>query len=333
MTHGSLPLINRFRLAVATAATAAAFASTPYASAAPTGAQPVLNQVKTEAAFDFAAGDAPENITVNPDSSMTISMLGSSAAMPPKLVRISPSGHRTTLAVGHKGDTITGNARGNDGTVFYNVMSKDASRTGVWEIPVSGSPQRLAALPADASPNGLAIGPNGRTLYVADSLKSTVWAVPTSDGRAAVWLTDPALAPDKSASVPLGANGLRYHNGSVWVSNISHNTLLRIPVTQSGAPGRIHTVTSHLTGVDDFSFLDERSDVVFAAENERNEIVMVYPDGTTKTVLTASSGLASPTSTAVRGRRLYITNAGLNEPHDAKLQSATINRTALLNHS
>ncbi|MGI5429621.1 SMP-30/gluconolactonase/LRE family protein [Streptomyces sp. CA-179760] len=282
------------------------------------------------ARFDFAAGDAPENITVNPDGSLTLSMLGASANKPPKLMRITSSGHRTTLADGHQGDQITGNTRGSDGTVYYNVQSEDASRAGVWKLPPHGHPQRLAALPADGLPNGLAIDPADRTLYAADSLKGTVWAVPVSGGPATAWLTGPTLAPDPDASLKLGANGLRFHNGAVWVTNFNQGTLLRIPVTAHGAPGRVHTVTGDLTDADDFSFLNDCSDIVFAAQNDPTDrITVVHPNGTTQTVLTAHDGLASPTATAVRAKQLYVTNAGLNPPHEAKLQRGTINLDAL----
>ncbi|WP_454860102.1 hypothetical protein [Promicromonospora soli] len=57
---------------------------------------------------------------------------------------------------------------------------------------------------------------------------------------------------------------------------------------------------------------------------------MVYPDGTYKPVLTSADGLASPSATAVRGDRLYITDGGVPEPHDPKLQIGTINIKALL---
>jgi hypothetical protein len=40
-------------------------------------------------------------------------------------------------------------------------------------------------------------------------------------------------------------------------------------------------------------------------------------------------GLASPSATAVRGDRLYITDGGVAEPHDAKLQIGRINVAAL----
>ncbi|MFD3580842.1 SMP-30/gluconolactonase/LRE family protein [Streptomyces sp. NPDC058683] len=333
MITKALPIKKRSGFA-AISAVAAVIVSAPYASAATecADAQPAVSHVRTVAAFDFATGDVPENVTVAPDNSLTVSMVGAPAGERPALVRISPSGQRTVLVTGQKGDGITGNTRGHDGTIYYNVWSSDASRNGVWKLAPGGTPHRISALPVGGVPNGLAIDPAGRTLYVADSQKGTVWAVPVSGGPVTAWLVDPALAIKASAPVPYGANGLRFHNGAVWVSNLSKGTLLRIPVTATGAPGRIHTVTSSLTGVDDFNFLSAHSNVVFAALNTQNQIAVVYPDGTTRTVLTASDGLASPTATAVRGQRLYITDGGLNEPHDAKLQTGTIDLGALLSH-
>ncbi|MFF3851295.1 SMP-30/gluconolactonase/LRE family protein [Streptomyces sp. NPDC002328] len=321
----TIPPRKRFRVAAAIAATATVLVSAPYASA--TSAKPVVTDVKTLASFDFTAGDSPENLTVNPDNSLTVSMLGSVAGKRPALVRIDPSGRSRVIVTGQPGDTFTGNTRDRDGNIYYNVASSDSARAGIWKLPPGGSPRRIAALPTDGLPNGLAIDPTGRTLYAADSNKATVWTVPASGGTATAWLTDPALAATPSA--PFGANGLRFHKGAVWVSNLAKSTLLRIPVTAAGAPGRIHTVTSSLTGVDDFNFLNDRSDVVFAAQNGLNQVTLVHPDGTTETVLTSKDGLASPTSTAIRGNRLYITNAGLAEPHDAKVQRGTIDPAAL----
>ncbi|MET9458850.1 hypothetical protein ABZY05_27830 [Streptomyces canus] len=312
-------------------AAAAVLASAPYASAVThqESAKPVVADVRTLAALDFTAGDSPENFIVNPDNSLTVSTLGghTAAGERPALLRIDPSGRSTVIVAGQPGDAFSGIARDRDGTTYYNVVSDDASRAGVWKLPPGGAPRRVAALPTDGLPNGLALDPAGRTLYVADSNKGTVWAIPTSGGKATAWLTDPALAPDPS--VPFGANGLRFHRGAVWVSNLAKGTLLRIPVTASGAPGRIHTVTSGLPGVDDFNFLNDRSDVVFAAQNGLNQLAVVHPDGATETVLTASDGLASPTSVAVRGNRLYITDAGFAEPHEAKVQRGTINLAGL----
>lgn len=140
--------------AAAIPALAAVLVSTPSASAATAAdrSQPVITQVKTAAAFNFASGDSPENITANPDGSLTVSLLGAPANKPPKLVRITASGQRTTLVTGHQGDQITGNTRGNDGTVYYNVNSDDASRNGTWKLPHTAVPSVWPPCPPTACP-------------------------------------------------------------------------------------------------------------------------------------------------------------------------------------
>jgi hypothetical protein len=323
---------KRLNLAAAVAAAAAVLVSALHASAAAAQEhpKPVVTAVKTVTPFDWSAGEVPENITVNPDSTLTVSMLGSYAGERPELVRVSADGQdRTVLVTGVLGDGFTGNTRGSDGTIYYNVWSKDASRAGVWKLPPGGHPSRVAALPADGLPNGLAIDPAGRTLYVSDSYKGTIWAVPIAGGQARTWLTDQALAPVPTASIPIGVNGLRYHNGAVWVTNFNKGTLLRVPVTAAGKAGQLHQVADGEVGIDDFNFLSSRSDIVFAAVNTQNKVDVVYPNGTKATVLTAADGLASPTATAVRGTELYITDAGLATPHHAQLQGGRINLAGL----
>ncbi|MET9524457.1 SMP-30/gluconolactonase/LRE family protein [Streptomyces coeruleorubidus] len=330
-------------IAVAVTATAAVLGSAPFASAG-TGhpySRSIVTDVTTAATFDYAAGEIPENITVNPDGSVTLSMLGSCAvcerAHGPQLMRISPSGERTVLVTGQVGEAISGNTRAGDGTIYYSVWAPgNAARNGVYTLLPDGTPQRIAALPADSGPNGLAIDPGGRILYIADSLKGTIWSVPVSGGSATPWLTDAALAPVPTEALPIGANGLRFHNGALWVSNFNKGTLLRVPVTTTGTAGPIRLVAGGLPNIDDLSFLTPRSDVVFAAQNGSSSqngpdrVVVIYPNGTYKPVLTSADGLASPSATAVRGDRLYITDGGVPEPHDPKLQTARINFPALL---
>ncbi|MER6161430.1 SMP-30/gluconolactonase/LRE family protein [Streptomyces sp. NPDC001868] len=329
-------------IALAVTATAAVLVSAPSASAW-TGhpySGSVVTDVRTAASFDYAVGEIPENITVNPNGSVTLSLLGSCAVCErthgPQLMRISPSGERTVLATGQVGEAISGNTRGSDGTVYYSVWAPgNAARNGVYKLLPDGTPERMA-LPADSGPNGLAIDPAGRTLYIADSLKGVIWSVPVSGGSATPWLTDAALAPVPTEALPIGANGLRFHNGALWVSNFNKGTLLRVPVTATGTAGPIRVVASGLPNIDDLSFLTPHADVVFAAQNGSSSqngpdrVVVIYPNGTYKPVLTSADGLASPSATAVRGNRLYITNGGVPEPHDPKLQTARINFAALL---
>lgn len=339
----SAPRFLKKNVGIALAVTATVILGTATSASAGTGHSyrgSVITDVRTAASFDYASGEIPENITVNPDGSTTLSLLGSCAVCErihgPALMRISASGQRTVLATGQVGEAISGNTRGADGAVFYSVFAPGTARNGVYTVRPDGTSQLIAALPADSGPNGLAIDPTGRTLYIADSFQATIWSVPVAGGSATPWLTDAGLAPVITEALPIGANGLRFHNGALWVSNFNKGTLLRVPVTGTGTPGPIRQVTGGLPNIDDFSFLTPWTDVVFVAQNgssSRNgpdRILAVYPNGTYRAVLTSGDGLASPSATAVRGNTLYITNGGVPEPHHATLQTGKINIAALI---
>src|SRR4051812_22057316 len=96
-------------IALAVTATAAVLGSATPASAGTGHAHrgSVVTDVRTAAAFDYAVGEIPENITVGPDGSATLSLLGSCAVCErthgPELMRISASGKRTVLATGQVG--------------------------------------------------------------------------------------------------------------------------------------------------------------------------------------------------------------------------------------
>jgi hypothetical protein len=291
---------------------------------------PVITKLRTVATFDFAAGGQPESLTLNPDGSMTVSLLGLLTGQPPQLLRISSSGQRTILVTGQPGEAIGGNVRSRDGSIYYNMLSADPSRSGIWRLAPGGTAQRIGASPAGQFLNGLTITPNSRTLYAADSLTGTIWTVPTSGGPLTAWLVSPALAPAESGPGHFGVNGVNLHDGAVWASNTDRGTLLRVPVKATGAPGPIKVINSDLAGIDDFKFLSGWSNVVFAALNGPNEIAVVYPNGHSKIVLTAADGLDSPTNTAIRGSQIFITDSGNAEPHDAKLQTGKIDVAALL---
>ncbi|PAZ14628.1 hypothetical protein CLM62_18045 [Streptomyces sp. SA15] len=336
-------------IALAVTATAAVLVSAPSASAGtghsgPSYSKSVVTDVRTAASFDFDAGEIPENLSVTRNGTMIVSMLGSCVGCErtkkPLLMQVSASGERTVLATGQAGEAISGNTVGDDGTVYYSVWARgDTERNGVYKLLEDGTSQRIAALPGDAGPNGLALDPTGRTLYLADSLQGIIYSIPVSGGTATPWLTGAALERVPTEAVQLGANGLKYHNGALWISNFNQGTLLRVRVTATGAPGPIQRVTDGLPNLDDFSFPTPWSDVLIAAQNGSSSqngpdrILAIYPDGTYKPVLTSADGLASPTATAVRGNQLYITDGGLPEPHDAKVQTGRINFAALLTHA
>jgi len=310
------------------AASASAAAAAP-ASARQGGTGSVITGLRTVETFNYEAGGQPENVTINPDGSLTVSLLGFLTGQPPQLLHISRSGRVTVLVTGEPGEAIGGNARDREGTIYYNLLSGDPARSGIWRLRPGGSPERIGALPAGQFLNGLTIDAAGENLYAADSLTGTIWTVPTSGGLVQAWLVSPALAPAESGPGHFGVNGVTYHNGAVWASNTDRQTLLRIPVTPTGAPGPVQVIAGNLTGIDDFKFLADRSDVAFVALNSANEVAAVFPDGRTKIVATSADGLDSPTDTAVRGSQIFITDGGGNPPHNAQLQAGKINFAAL----
>jgi hypothetical protein len=315
-------------LVVPAAAAAVAIAGTVPASAS-AASGPIVTGVHTVASFDYATGQQPESMTVNPDQSLTVSMLGYLNGQPPELLRISRSGQQTVLVTGNAGEAISGTVRGHDGSIYYNMISADPARSGIWRLPPGGAPERIAATPG-AFLNGLTIDPATQTLYACDSSTGTIWSVPASGGTATQWLVSPALGPAQALPGHLGVNGVEFHQGAVWASNTDKGTLLRIPVTGTGAPGPVQVTASGLPSIDDFKFLSARSGIVFAALNGQDEVAVVYPNGQSRVVLSAADGLAYPSDTFIRGTRLYIGDSGRLAPHDSKLQEARINISALL---
>lgn len=153
---------------------------------------------------------------------------------------------------------------------------------------------QVAKLPPAGFQNGVARDPATGDIYVADSFGSTVWRV--SRGRVTAWATGDLLAPVSG----FGANGIKVHDGAVWVSNLDRGTLVRFPLR--GGPGRV--VTSGLGPVDDFAF---HGDTVVAAINQDNGVVTIDHDGV-RTILSTEDGLANPTAVAVRDETLFVTD-------------------------
>ena len=63
-----------------------------------------------------------------------------------------------------------------------------------------------------------------------------------------------------------GANGVKVHNGAVWVSNSQQGLLLRIPIGRHGVAGPMQT-KANVAGIDDFVFTGS-GDTALAAAGE-----------------------------------------------------------------
>jgi hypothetical protein len=160
-------------------------------------------------------------------------------------------------------------------------------------------------------------------IYVADSLLSIIWRVSIADGTVVAWALGPQLAP----SGGLGANGLKLHGGAVWVSNTQLGTLLRIPIRRDDSAGPIETIASGLAGIDDFAFTcPGQSASVLAAINLFSTVVLIRPDGSEQTVLTAADGLSNPSSVAIRGSTVYVLSAAYLTHNDPNVLLASLHR-------
>ncbi|MGW3666513.1 SMP-30/gluconolactonase/LRE family protein [Streptomyces sp. NPDC005141] len=309
--------------ALAVAAVAAAVL-TPGSAAAVSAP---LDNARIAAHFDLAKGQTPENIALTPRGTAYVTF-----AQGRQIAEVSPRGTTrivATLPEPADGGVHTpvlgfpltsGIVRAHDGTLYFLYATGTPDLTGVWRLRAGGEPQRIAALPADGLPNGLALDPRTRTLYAADSALGTVWSVPTTGGTPTAWSTAPELAPTGF----LGANGLKVHCGAVWVTNLDRGTVLRIPIQHNGRAGSVRTKATGLTGIDDFAFTGH-GDQLLAALDGPSEVALVQPDGGRSTVLNPADGLQNPTSIALRGDTVYVLSAGWITAKDPNLILAHLN--------
>ncbi|MCB9736990.1 MAG: hypothetical protein H6745_30780 [Deltaproteobacteria bacterium] len=264
--------------------------------------------------FDPQAGEAPESIVFDLAGNAYVSL-----SLTGEIRKIAPDGTQTTLAVLPLGQAPPGAlfpgimgalAIRIDGTLFVSLASADLDAKGIWKVSPSGAATQLAHLPAGALPNGIALRLG--QLYVADAALGVVWRVPVTGGTPVAWIDDPVLdvQPNPIELAP-GANGIQFFGDTAFVCNSSAGTIYRFAMDRHGNAG---PPVVHATGVpcDDFAF-----DIVgniYATTDPFNVLVLVRPNGTQETLLTAADGLDGPTSAAFGRtlgdlRTLYVTNA------------------------
>ncbi|MBT2438784.1 hypothetical protein J7E93_01305 [Streptomyces sp. ISL-36] len=295
------------RLPHLAAAAAAAVALTLLASGPTSAGEPTVSDPRVVTHFDFTAGQTPESIALEPDGSADLTF-----SLARQVAHVDQHGDTRILAtLPAVADPSTpligaavamGIARAHDGTLYVNYAT-GTSETGIWRIKPDGSaPEQIMELPADGLPNGLALDEECGMLYAADSVHGIVWRVPREGGTRTAWAAGSALQPlPAPAGSGFGANGIKVHNGAVWVSNTDRDTLLRIPVRPDTSAGPIETRATGLNGIDDFAFTGH-DDTLLAALITDNDVALVRPDGTHTVVLTEEDGLSNPTAVAVGGK-------------------------------
>ncbi|MEU8196416.1 hypothetical protein AB0C10_21780 [Microbispora amethystogenes] len=198
--------------------------------------------------FDLTKGQQPENIALAPDGTAYVTF-----AAARQVAAISPEGTiriLATLPAPADGGApalgfalTTGIVRTADGTLYFLYASGDPATTGLYRLRPGRKPQRIAALPANGLPNGLAYDEPAKTFYLTDSVLGSISTVPLHGGPARTW----SSAPELAAAGFLGANGIKVRHGAIWATNLDRGTLLRIPIRQ-GRPGPVQVKATGLAG-------------------------------------------------------------------------------------
>jgi sugar lactone lactonase YvrE len=280
-----------------------------------------LSDAREVAHFDINAQQQPENITLLPGGAADVTFNRSR-----QVAQVSSDGSVTILATlpapATGTATASGIVRAPDGSLYVNYNA--GSQSGIWRIPSGGgTPVQVVAMPDVKVLNGLAIDQGEDALYATDSSTGTVWKVSLRTGTASLWAEGTDLEPKTVNSSGLGANGIKVHDGAVWVSNTDQGTLLRIPIGPHGTAGAATTVATGLTAIDDFAFTGD-GDTVIAALDFANEVALIQPDGTHQIVLTATDGIENPTSIAVRGSTVYVASGAYFTHRDPNLLLAKL---------
>ncbi|MFJ9034833.1 SMP-30/gluconolactonase/LRE family protein [Streptomyces sp. NPDC102274] len=313
------------RLAVATAGMMIGFTAVSTTAEAAT---PPLSDPHIVAHFDRPNGQVAESIIVEPDGSADVGLILSRQVAHVSLdgrvevlatMPLPADGGVNTPSVGFA--AVTGVERTEDGTVHFLYSAGDRHLTGLWKLPPGGKPTRIAALPATSFANGLARDNRTGNFYITDSTQGKVWQVRPHGGTATVWADGHDLSPTDF----FGANGVKVHNGAVWVANIDRGTILRIPLTGKGTAGRPQIKASGLDSVDDFAFTG-RGDQLLAALNIPSKVVLITPGRPDRTVLDQNDGLQNTTSVAVDKNTVYVSSGALTTGRDANLLTAHLDR-------
>jgi sugar lactone lactonase YvrE len=277
-----------------------------------------LSQPQVIAHFDISATQQPENITVEPDGSADLTF-----AKLRQIVRVGKDGTVTvlgTLPAPSTGmATATGIVRTADGTLYVNYNAGTAS--GIYRLRPGGTPEQIAALPQVGNLNGLALDEKTSTLYATDAKIGGVWRVSLKTGTVGLWASGELFQPNPGGII--ASNGIKVHNGAVWVGNTDKGTLTRVPIRPDGTAGTYETAATGLSGMDDFAFTGA-GDTVVAAINVAGQLDVVQPDGTVAIALTSADGLDNPTSVAVRANTVYIASGAYFSGTDPNLLQARI---------
>ncbi len=294
---------------------------------------PAQGESELVAAYDFYAAETPENVVVNFQNDVFITL-----ALTGVIEKVNPNnGDREVYAqlpiLGPNGEVECGfvamiaglalNPITND--LYVTVNSCTPENRGIWKVSPDGSMSVIATVPMDAMLNGIVM--RGLYLYTVDSMSVTGRIFSTridqQGAEAEVFLEsdlmafDPTLPPPEGVPFMPGMNGIQKYMGDLYVSNSGKNAIYRIPMVGSGLnpfkPPRAGEPEWYVDalGADDFAF-DWQGNIYFT-NDPYSQLVKVTPDNEATVLLDSSDGMDGSTACAFGrlGLRkvIYVTSA------------------------
>lgn len=286
--------------------------------------------------FDFG----PEGVAVDKVGNVYVSVTVSSGS--DQIWKFAPSGAKSVLADLGAPGYAGGLAVDAVGNVYMARLVVPGH--GVYRVDPNGNAVLLPGTEQIVGADALAFDPRG-TLYVTEIFsgaltgdpstsvfeQGAIWRVPRR-GTAELWLRDDLLTglPPFLFPFPVGANGIGFYHGALYVINTDKALVVRIPVQLDGSPGQPEVwkavgdvpgsllYGSPLPVMLDGLALDVHGNVYIAvpsrgaivrinANDRSQETVAVYPE----VPLDAPLSLAFGTGKGER-ESIFVTNSGMS---------------------
>ncbi len=194
--------------------------------------------VEVVKSYDASLGQLPEGVAVDKTGNIYVSLfpLG-------ELWKISPEGTESLL-IDLPEPGAAGVAVDAPGNVYMTHISFNPDTQGVYRVTQDGAAERLPGTEAILVPNALAFDKGGN-LYVTDSWRGeekatvgAIWRIPRG-GSAELWLQHETLdgLGEIPGYFPIGANGIAYRHGDLYVANTEKGLIVRIPILEGGDAG------------------------------------------------------------------------------------------------